>query len=144
MHRLHLFTSIILIGFMFIIWTPASLQTRYNLKCFPRHLYLDWPETDRGCPLGRYPLAATEKEVGLFISQRLQTNGSFANQLLEPGCSRGRTAYLCNFEELGDSCHSCEEFLVDIKSLFALDFLHIKIFFYQSKMYNGTVTILSL
>lgn len=37
-------------------------------KCFPWHLYLDWPETDRGCPLGRYPLAATEEEVSLFIS----------------------------------------------------------------------------
>lgn len=49
------------------------------------------------------------------------------------GGSRGCTTYLRNFEELGDSCHSCEEFLVDIKSLFALDFLHVKIFFYRAQ-----------
>lgn len=66
-----------------------------------------------------------------YLLANVVTNRSFTNQQLVPGCSWGRTAYLCNFEELRDSCHSCEEFLVDIKSLFALDFLHVKIFLYQ-------------
>lgn len=51
------------------------------------------------------------------------------------------TTYLCNFQELGDSCHSCEELLVNIKSLFALDFLHVKIFLCQQQSTKTTVRI---
>lgn len=36
-------------------------------------------------------------------------------------------SYLCYFEELRDSCHSSEEFLVDVKALLALSFLHVKV-----------------
>lgn len=36
-------------------------------------------------------------------------------------------SYRRYFKEFRDSCHSSEEFLVDVKALFALSFLHVKV-----------------
>lgn len=38
-----------------------------------------------------------------------------------------RGSHLCHFEKLWDSCHASEEFLIDVQTLFTLDFLHVKV-----------------
>ena len=51
-----------------------------------------------------------------------------------PKCADLREAHLCDFQELWDSRHSSEEFLVDIQALFTLSFLHVKVFLCEGRI----------
>lgn len=96
------------------------------------------PEKGLGCPLDQFPLAAiTEQRLrGLpVLAEFGWTSGmwTISPYLAMLTAFSRLLAYLCNFKELRNSRHPREEFLVNVKSFFALHFLHVKVFLWKDK-----------
>lgn len=94
------------------------------------------PAKGLGCPLDRFPLATiTEQRLRRWLAEFGWASGmwTISPYLAMLAASPRLPAYLCNFKELRDSRHPREEFLVNVKSFFALHFLHVKVFLWKDK-----------
>lgn len=122
-------------------WQSESKGQSYGNAKHPSNSGL--PGKGQGCPLDRFPLATITEQRGLE-GEFGWTSGmwTISPYLVMVAASPQLTAYLCNFQELRDSRHPREEFLVNVKSLFALHFLHIKVFLCRDKWQSNHCHIL--